>query len=205
MSYIFRMNCQISKLAEICDYQASFSRFTLVDDNEVSDERQELKNNLLRDLRRCIEVEISKKKTAKDVNILQQKLNALACRKEDLLKKVEEKVKVKKLYDEKRALYEKVLNLYRKNLGFRMGTTKDDEDGSDITFVFNNISKKNPQQIFSISLMTDGVEYKVTDCQPAIDSLDELVMDLNNSNNLEKFIIQIRRKFCLISTMPNAK
>lgn len=42
--------------------------------------------------------------------------------------------------------------------------------------------------------------FPVTECVPLLPELDELLGDLNKTDNLRRFVIQVRRRFCALSS-----
>lgn len=62
------------------------------------------------------------------------------------------------------------------------------------SFSFTEIDKENPKKAFSFTLGTNEFdEYQVSDCDLDECILDKLLDDLNKSDNLSFFVLQMRK------------
>lgn len=105
--------------------------------------------------------------------------------------------------DSRRDLTQHVLGFYEQNLGLRIGTASANipitDDENAISFVFHNINESNPQRTYSFVLLTDGIIYKVVNCQPPVNEMDDLLSNLNKTNDLHSFTVEIRKCFMNIA------
>ncbi|KAK4773334.1 hypothetical protein SAY87_028353 [Trapa incisa] len=67
--------------------------------------------------------------------------------------------------------------------------------GSGVKFMFNNVDMKRPDAVFSFTIHHANDTYTLLQCDPPVDSTKELVLQLNKSNDLYKFVRIMRRKF----------
>ncbi|XP_033106241.1 kinetochore protein Spc25-like [Anneissia japonica] len=69
-------------------------------------------------------------------------------------------------------------------------------DGDHLQIVFTQINPNNTDQpYFFVVKVNSDKKYEVTDCQPAISNLDELICKLNETNNFSQFVITVRKAF----------
>ncbi|XP_077979275.1 kinetochore protein Spc25-like [Glandiceps talaboti] len=67
-------------------------------------------------------------------------------------------------------------------------------DSERIQVVFTNIDPDDASRQYSFTVkVTDG--YEVTECEPQVEGLEEMVEKLNKTNHFSLFVINIRRKF----------
>ncbi|XP_052773316.1 kinetochore protein Spc25-like [Mya arenaria] len=88
---------------------------------------------------------------------------------------------------------EKASGIFGEMLGLRFKKTK----GNRMQVVLTQIDEKEPEAPFYFFLQIQGVsrKYVVSDIEPPIEGLDELTAELNTSNDLQRFICQVRSLF----------
>lgn len=131
-----------------------------------------------------------------------EKRQKLMFEKEQLMKEIQ--VKSKEIKDEKELLeaqqnatrlrlneLNKAEEFFKDRLGLRFKKL----DSENLQFVFTNIDPKDHERVFYFTIKVVGKEYHVTDCSPAVSGMDELLKQLNESNNLMEFVVAIRKKF----------
>lgn len=84
---------------------------------------------------------------------------------------------------------EEAIGWYRRVLGFRT------EGGEGIKFIFDNIDLNNPEQEYLFTVRLDGDRYTLMDCDPYVEDVNELIKDLNKTNDFFKFVRIMREKF----------
>ncbi|CAH9146116.1 unnamed protein product [Cuscuta epithymum] len=84
---------------------------------------------------------------------------------------------------------EEAILWYDKNLGFRT------ECGSGVKFIFSNINMKKPHEEYSFTIRHESDTYALLDCNPSLNDTKELLIELNQSNGLYKFVRIMREKF----------
>ncbi|XP_071495571.1 uncharacterized protein [Diadema antillarum] len=134
----------------------------------------------------------------------QAKTEQLLFQKEQWEKQLEEETRQCQEQQELLAAQEKAtkqrlqsLNMAENFFKDRMGLEFRKIDGDRLQFVFTNIDSKAHDRSFYITIKIDNKKYQVTDCCPEITDLQALVDVLNESNNLMKFVVEIRKKFKL--------
>ncbi|XP_053374209.1 kinetochore protein Spc25-like [Mercenaria mercenaria] len=78
-----------------------------------------------------------------------------------------------------------------------LGLTFKKTHGGRIQVIFTHIDEKDPLMAFYFFLQIQGPsrKYVVTDAEPSIDGVDDLVTQLNETNNLRHFMLAMRNKF----------
>ncbi|KAL5064609.1 hypothetical protein RYX36_026346 [Vicia faba] len=84
---------------------------------------------------------------------------------------------------------QQAISWYNTVLGFHV------KGGRGVKFTFTNIDLKNPNEEYSLTVYHDKNTYKLLSCEPSLDGIDELVHELNKTNDLFKFVRVIRSKF----------
>ncbi|XP_031372485.1 kinetochore protein SPC25 homolog [Punica granatum] len=84
---------------------------------------------------------------------------------------------------------QEAISWYSRVLGLRI------EGGSGVKFMFNNVDVKRPDHVYSFTIRHANDTYTLLQCDPLVDSTKELVLELNKSNDLYKFVRIMRRKF----------
>ncbi|XP_020085723.1 kinetochore protein spc25 isoform X2 [Ananas comosus] len=96
---------------------------------------------------------------------------------------------------------EEAILWYYKVLGFRsLG-------GEGVKFIFNKIDASNLDEEYSFTIRLDNDKYYLLHCDPYMEEINELVNDLNRTNDLFKFVRIMREKFqttALNGTHPTA-
>ncbi|CAH8390405.1 unnamed protein product [Eruca vesicaria subsp. sativa] len=81
------------------------------------------------------------------------------------------------------------ISWYNQSLGFHV------EAGHGVKFTFTNIDAKSPTREFSFTLHYGNDIYTLLDCNSQLDDIDEMVQDLNKTNDLFGFVRLMRNKF----------
>lgn len=85
---------------------------------------------------------------------------------------------------------EKSVCWYQKCLGFQAV-----DGGEGVKFVFDKVDLQSPEKEFSFSLKFDKDRYTLLQCSPPVEDSEELMKDLNLTNDLVKFVRIIRQRF----------
>uniref|UniRef100_A0A1D1Z4M4 Kinetochore protein SPC25 n=1 Tax=Anthurium amnicola TaxID=1678845 RepID=A0A1D1Z4M4_9ARAE len=78
---------------------------------------------------------------------------------------------------------------YDKVLGFQT------EGGEGVRFIFDKIDLESPDKEYSFSIRLDDDTYRLLQCEPYVEDIEELLAELNQSNGLFKFVRTMREKF----------
>ncbi|XP_072959412.1 kinetochore protein SPC25 homolog [Typha angustifolia] len=84
---------------------------------------------------------------------------------------------------------EEAIMWYYKVLGFRA------VGGEGVKFIFNKIDSKDAEKEYSFTIRLDDDKYNLLHCDPYIEDINELIKDLNKTNDLFKFVRIMREKF----------
>ncbi|GAB2223715.1 hypothetical protein Droror1_Dr00004455 [Drosera rotundifolia] len=84
---------------------------------------------------------------------------------------------------------EEALVWFSRVLGFQI------EGGHGVKFIFTNINKDCPTEEFSFRILHADDMYRLLDCTPHLDDIEDLVHVLNKSNQLFGFVRMMRAKF----------
>lgn len=77
---------------------------------------------------------------------------------------------------------------------------RQDADNDHVKVIFTGIDNKAPEKEYSFKLkLTDQRKYEVSDCEPPV-LVDTLVEKLVATNNLRKFIMEVRKLFVASTT-----
>ncbi|KAM3307790.1 kinetochore protein SPC25 isoform X1 [Capsicum chacoense] len=112
--------------------------------------------------------------------------SALISQQEDALETLEEKLNQN---TEHREAIEEATVWYNKVLGLRI------ECGQGVKFIFTNIDANNPDDEYSFTVRRENDVHTLIDCDPQLNDAKELLIELNKSNGLYKFIRTMREKF----------
>lgn len=82
---------------------------------------------------------------------------------------------------------------YNRVLGFRI------EAGHGVKFIFTNINPKNPMEEYSFTVHHKNDKYTLLDCTPRLNDAKELIVELNRTNGLFKFVKIMRAKFQVVA------
>ncbi|XP_044381938.1 kinetochore protein SPC25 homolog isoform X1 [Triticum aestivum] len=86
---------------------------------------------------------------------------------------------------------EKAICWYQKRVGFQAVV-----EGEGVKFIFDKVDSQSPEKEFSFSLKFDKDRCtSVLRCSPPVEDSEELVKDLNLTNDLVKFVRIIRQRF----------
>ncbi|XP_002742409.1 kinetochore protein Spc25-like [Saccoglossus kowalevskii] len=67
--------------------------------------------------------------------------------------------------------------------------------GERMQIIFTNIDPDQQDKKYVITVKITENQYEVTECDPAVEGLDEMVVKLNKTSHFSLFIINLRRKF----------
>ncbi|XP_055832712.1 kinetochore protein SPC25 homolog isoform X2 [Solanum dulcamara] len=90
---------------------------------------------------------------------------------------------------EHREAIEEATVWYNKVLGLRI------ECGQGVKFIFTNINANNPDDEYSFTVRCENDVHTLIDCDPQLNEAKDLIIELNKSNGLFKFIRTMREKF----------
>eukprot|EP00794_Sanderia_malayensis_P003168 gene3168-3638_t len=86
----------------------------------------------------------------------------------------------------------KAINFFKQRLGLHFQNIKGEEQ---IKVILTNIDVCDSDKQFSFNTKVIESRYQITGCDPCITELDELVQELNMTNNFSKFVIKMRHAF----------
>ncbi|CAI8609101.1 unnamed protein product [Vicia faba] len=81
------------------------------------------------------------------------------------------------------------ISWYNRVLGFHV------KGGRGVKFTFKNINLKNPNEEYTFVVLHDKNTYSLLSCEPPLESIEELVDELNKTDGLFKFVKAMRKKF----------
>ncbi|KAF7033904.1 hypothetical protein CFC21_044972 [Triticum aestivum] len=84
---------------------------------------------------------------------------------------------------------DEAITWYDKFLGFRVVA------GEGVKFVFNKVDMQSPDDEYSFCIKVNKDEYSLIQCIPLLKDTEELVKDLNRTNDLFKFVRTMRARF----------
>jgi hypothetical protein len=85
----------------------------------------------------------------------------------------------------------------------RLGVTFQVQEGK-LQIAFAYIERDEPHKPFTIAIFVDeNKEYQLHACTPQVDTIQQLVDELNRSNNFAKFIGQVRKQFVQLVAQTN--
>ncbi|KAM3355371.1 hypothetical protein ACQJBY_025881 [Aegilops geniculata] len=84
---------------------------------------------------------------------------------------------------------DEAITWYNKFLGFRVVA------GEGVKFVFNKVDMHSPDDEYSFCIKVNKDEYSLIQCTPLLKDTEELVKDLNCTNDLFKFVRIMRARF----------
>ncbi|XP_012942574.1 kinetochore protein Spc25 [Aplysia californica] len=167
---------------KVADLERAFE--DKVKNKEKASEDQKI---LIADLKEEVEVIATKKAASeKRITLYEDELAHLRKEEQDLREApvVDALQKTKRLEEEDAQ--------FRKQLALDVIKIK----GGYLQFVFTQIDDRNPELPYTLSLgLDENRKYKVPSSDPVIADLEELVDQLNCSNNLDKFLHTVRRRF----------
>eukprot|EP00002_Diphylleia_rotans_P039731 TRINITY_DN9287_c0_g1_i1.p1 TRINITY_DN9287_c0_g1~~TRINITY_DN9287_c0_g1_i1.p1 ORF type:complete len:232 (+),score=71.53 TRINITY_DN9287_c0_g1_i1:53-748(+) len=83
---------------------------------------------------------------------------------------------------------------FRQQLGMQIDRRGDDQ----LQFAFTNIDPRQPSRAFWFVVLLDEQNYQVTQCEPRIPEIGQLVATLNETNNFAAFLAEARESFLRI-------
>jgi len=193
---------QMEEIHQQDDHLIKRSEDTVAQLKNKEAEYQSLKNRIHHELQREAEEKNSKVNELEKIKAEQRVLpdevslrkNHLYTLKQDLSKfanELEEKERNKKLLMNELT---KGLSFYRERLGLefqRIGENR-------LRFIFTRIDPSKEEKEFQFSVFVNAKDaYEMEECQPALSAttLQQLMKELNHSNNFSKFVLCLRRKF----------
>jgi kinetochore protein Spc25 len=127
-------------------------------------------------LRRNLQLQKSKKDDS--VRIISQQLQALSKSKDNAGKVTEDKADI-----------HEAISWYNHALGFHV------EAGHGVKFTFTNIDAKRPTREFSFTVHYGNDIYTLLDSDLHLDYINEMVQELNKTNDLFRFVRLMREQF----------
>ncbi|KAF8100076.1 hypothetical protein N665_0231s0015 [Sinapis alba] len=127
-------------------------------------------------LRRTLQLHKSKRE--EHAKTISHRLQDLAVSKDSAGKVTEDKSNIKD-----------AISWYNQALGFHV------EAEHGVKFTFTNIDAKRPTREFSFTVHFGNDIYTLLDCNSQLDDMDEMVQDLNKTNDLFGFVRLMRDKF----------
>ncbi|KQK08039.1 probable kinetochore protein SPC25 [Brachypodium distachyon] len=85
---------------------------------------------------------------------------------------------------------EKAVFWYQKFLGLQVVV-----EGEGVKFIFDKVDLQSPEKEYSFSLKFDNDKYTLHQCSPPVEDSEELVKELNLTNDMFKFLRIIRQRF----------
>ncbi|XP_038044651.1 kinetochore protein Spc25-like [Patiria miniata] len=149
---------------------------------EVNRKRlREVREQIKQESARCQELLFEKEQKEKELQAETEKYNQ-----QKELVEAQEKATKARLRELNKAggLYQDRLGLQFKNIG----------DGQ-LQFAFTQLDPKDHNRVFFFTIKIENNKYNLKDCNPNIEGLEKMVDELNESNNLMKFVVATRRKF----------
>ncbi|QCD81038.1 kinetochore protein Spc25 [Vigna unguiculata] len=84
---------------------------------------------------------------------------------------------------------QEVISWYNRVLGFHV------KGGRGVKFTFKNINMNNPNEEYFFTILHEKDTYSLLSCEPSLSETKELIHELNNTNDLFKFVRVMRTKF----------
>lgn len=99
---------------------------------------------------------------------------------------------------ENKSHIDEAISWYNQALGFHV------EAGHGVKFTFTNVDAKRPTREFSFTVHYGNDIYTLLDCNPQLADMDEMVQELNKTNDLFGFVRLMRNKFqkATLSELP---
>ncbi|CAL1287983.1 unnamed protein product [Larinioides sclopetarius] len=159
------------------------------------------KCNLVRFVQQTLNQYLWLQQLRKDIEILKQQQKVVALKLKETSKSVDQAKRAATTLEKKKVLRAKLYDLYKYNLGFEIKPLRGglNEEQSEIMFSFHHINKSKPEEEYNFILVLNGEKYNVKLCTPQIKGIPELLVELNETNDLSAFVIQVRRNFCAIA------
>ncbi|GFT76007.1 uncharacterized protein NPIL_565611 [Nephila pilipes] len=169
----------------------------------IGEQILDMKNEVISFIEQALNEYLAVTQLKEQIEILHQKQKRASLKLEESRKQVEQKQKATQTLEKKVSLRSKLYNLYKDNLGFEIKPLMGgiNEEQSEISFSFSHINKNNPLETYSFILVLNEKTYSVKNCTPPIIEMENLLIELNKTNDLSSFVIQTRRNF--ISVLRN--
>jgi len=153
---------------------------------EVLRQRAEEVANLERELR---ELQITAKRLVERRNQSQKHFEESECR----LQKQQEEISAKEQSTSyKIKQFTKGTEYFKERLG--LAFKKVDEENLQFVFKYIDPNEEDKPFVFTVAITNEN-KYTVKNCMPEVEGLQEMVHQLNTTNNFSKFVISMRRKF----------
>ncbi|XP_078179198.1 kinetochore protein SPC25 homolog isoform X1 [Carex rostrata] len=78
---------------------------------------------------------------------------------------------------------------YQKALGLQVLV------GEGVKFIFNKIDSTNPEKEYSFTVRLDNDKYNLLQCDPLVEGIDDLLKEVNETNDFFRFVRVMRGKF----------
>ncbi|KAJ4786127.1 Kinetochore protein spc25 [Rhynchospora pubera] len=78
---------------------------------------------------------------------------------------------------------------YQKSLGLQV------VEGEGVKFIFNKIDSTNPDKEYSFTVRLDNDKYNLLRCDPLVEGIDDLLKEVNKTNDFFGFVRIMREKF----------
>lgn len=159
--------------------QACIKSFSISQQKELNKLEEEIKKLSSASVQKQQITEIQSEKLKENENAFKQKTEDISSKEADVNKQLEK--------------LDKGLRYFEQNLGLKVVRHPEEH----LTFIFTQIDQKSPQKEFSFDLAVEGTPgiYKVLKCSSRVSELDFYVEELNNDNDLKRFLCQMRNSF----------
>ncbi|KFK34120.1 hypothetical protein AALP_AA5G104000 [Arabis alpina] len=140
--------------------------------------------------------------TQSRIEVLRRTLQLHKSKREEYAKIISQQLQVSKdnagKVTEDKADINEAISWYNQALGFHV------EAGHGVKFTFTNIDAKRPTREFSFTVHYGNDTYTLLDCNPQLDDVEEMVQELNKTNDLFRFVRLMRDKFlkATLSELP---
>ncbi|XP_060170594.1 kinetochore protein SPC25 homolog isoform X2 [Lycium barbarum] len=149
--------------------------------------RKEAKRTEMADLISATNVRVEELRGAvEDQRARKHEYSTLLSQQADALQALEEELNQN---TEHRDAIEEATVWYNKVLGLRI------ECDQGVKFIFTNIDVNNPDDKYSFTVRRENDVHTLIDCDPQLTDAKELLIELNKSNGLFKFVRTMREKF----------
>ncbi|XP_055948958.1 kinetochore protein Spc25-like [Argiope bruennichi] len=194
---------KLLKIKDIIEYESYMDEskkdeLFIVTDKEIWD----VKCDLASFIQQTLNQYLSFLQLKKDIESLDEKQKTASLKLKETLKSIEETKRAAATRQKKKALRSKLYDLYKHNLGFEIKPLKGGsyEEQTEMMFSFHHINKSKPEDEYKFILVLKGQIYDVKSCNPPIKGINGLLEELNKTNDLSAFVVQVRRSFCATVT-----
>ncbi|GFY61629.1 uncharacterized protein TNIN_131021 [Trichonephila inaurata madagascariensis] len=191
------------EIIDSVEYQPNFDLLKELEKKSIIPKQiSDLKNEVITFIEQEFNEFLAVTKLKVQIQILHQKQKKASLKLEETRKQVEQQTKATQILEKKISLRSNLYELYKNNLGFEIKPLKGgmNEEQSEIAFSFNHIDKDNPLETYSFILVLNEKTYSVKNCTPSLTEMERLLTELNKTNDLSSFVIQVRRNFMSLLT-----